>query len=147
MIDHFGRSCPHSFPTVLLGRVCAVLTSVVAAFADEKRKAQDVDDNDEDASGLADVVGQGHDEHDEELSGMEDLPEEGEQEEGEQDDEEVYDGEEGHHSYAQWGKEYDERWPLEIHLSQAYLDAQAASHGVTDDQRADLKDWTHSCAM
>ena len=88
------------------------------------------------------MIGQGHDEHDEELSGMEDLPEE-----GEQDDEEVYDGEEGHHSYAQWEKEYYERWPLEIHLSQAYLDDQAASPGVTDDQRADSKDWTHSCVM
>jgi hypothetical protein len=53
----------------------------------------------------------------------------------------------GRSSDAQREKEWYVRWPLQIHLSQAYLDTEAASAGVTDAQRADSKEWTDSCAM
>ena len=120
------------------------LTSVVAAFADEKSKAEDVDENDEDARGLADVVGQGQDDHDEELSRMADLLEE-----GEEDDEEVTTGRKVF-SLMRNGKKSGMcagRFKSTSTKRTSTPDTEAASAGVTDAQRADLKDWTDSCVM
>ena len=73
---------------------------------------------------------------------MEDLPEPAGQE-----DTEDYDGLESSTSFAQWRKEYYERWPLPIDQSPEYIAACAAVPEETDAQRADLKEWTERCAI